>query len=50
MDDTFQVHLLCRHQGEALRKVKPHLVAEHADGARTRAVAFLMTVVKDILQ
>ena len=50
MDDALQVHLLRRDQREAFREVETHLVAEHADGAGTSTVSFLMAVVKDILQ
>ena len=50
VDDGLQVHLLGGDQREALLEVETHLVAEHADGARARAVAFLHAVVEDVLE
>ena len=50
MDDGFQVDLLGGHQGKTLGEVETHLVAEHADGAGTRAVALLDAVVEDVLE
>ena len=38
VDDGFEVNLLGRHQRKTLVQVKPHLVAEHAGGARAGAV------------
>ena len=50
IDDRLEVDLLGREQGKTVGKVAAQLVAEHAARARARAVAFLMAVVKDILQ
>ena len=50
VNDAFQMHLFRRDQRKTLRKVKAHLVAEHADGAGAGAVAFLVAVVEDVLE
>jgi len=44
------VHFLRRHQRETFGEVEAHLVAEHADGTRARAVALLHAVVEDMLE
>ena len=45
-----QVQLLGSQQRKAVVEVEAHLVAEHAARTRTRAVVFLNTIVKHILQ
>jgi len=41
VDNPLEEHLFGRQQRKALRQVETHLVAEYADGAGTRTVAFL---------
>jgi hypothetical protein len=47
--DRLEVDLLRRHEWKSRREVETHLVSEHAEGARARAVPFGMAMVEDVL-
>ena len=49
-DDRADVHLLRRHEREAVGQVEPHLVAEDAERAGARAVGLRDPVVEHALQ
>ena len=46
IDDRLQVELLRGQEREALLQVEAHLVAKHADRARTRSILFLYALVE----
>ena len=49
VDDGFQMEFLGGEQGEAIVKVKAHLVSEYADGPRSGTVFFLDAFVENAL-
>lgn len=48
--DRAQVQFLGGDDGEALREVEPHLVAEDAEGPRSRPVLFLDAVPQNVFE
>src|SRR4029079_1681122 len=47
VNDRFQMQLLGRDQGKALIERKPHLMSEHRQRTRARAVAFFDPAAED---
>ena len=48
MDHAFEVHFFGSDQRKTILQVKSHLVAENAEGACARAVAFSGAVFEDV--
>lgn len=49
MDNGFEMHLFCCDQGEALPKIKPHLVTKEAQCACAGAISTAFAVGEEVL-
>ena len=50
MDNRFQMQFLGGDKRKSLGQIKPHLVAEHRQGARTGAVGLACALIQDAAQ